>query len=134
MPRNLGLPMLNKARAGNLSRRDVKTDAIGRRVLRVDQERQQLPNYKQQGGTPQARGPETFIPFLLGAAKLGGIDPSKATAPSVLAALTGGNTSQGGLFDLSPEEFAAYLPETQGRRPSDPRLQALAGLRKMGIG
>lgn len=131
MALNIQFPTLRKAAAGTLGTGDIRTDAIGRRMLRTDQERNQAGSFVRQGGTPQPRGPEVYTPALLQAAARLRLPANRATGPRVMEAIRQVPNAKGGLFGLSPQEYQVYLPETKGRQPSDPRLQALAGLRKL---
>lgn len=122
MPQRSLYPALNKLRAGNSVGLVKPPDAIGRRVLRVDQEKKRIGDLRSPvgpgatGGTPQVRGPEHMVPHLLEAAQRLRLPPSQATSPAVMQRIR----SLGGVS----QRMAGTL------RTSDPRQQALSILRR----
>jgi hypothetical protein len=127
----LRYPNLLSAKAGRADAVPIQTDAIGRRVFRVDQEPANAGDYKPspQGGMPQARGPETYTEPVQQAAQMGGFSPEQAL--KAVQRIRQVPNASSGLFGLNRNDYLRLLPETGGRRPSSPVLQALAGLRNL---
>lgn len=86
-------PQLGRLMAGQAP--EVTQDALGRRLVRSNLLPKKFGDYRPVGGTPQAKGVETFIPRALDAAKQAGVHPSVATNPAMMKRLFANRMGRG---------------------------------------
>lgn len=112
-------PALLRAASGNAGVRDLSRDVLGRVAFRANQLPDNHGDYKQdkRGGMPKQRGRETNLPYLLEAAHKLGLPAESAR--KALPYIKQVPNQRGGMFGHT--------------RNSDPRVQALDGLRRLAL-